>query len=419
VTAAKSIELVIERLGARGDGIAHWQGTPVYVDGALAGETVRARLAGKRGDGRAAVVEEIVAASPERRAPPCRHGAACGGCALQHANDAAYRAWKSEILTTALARRGIEDIDIRPLAVAPRGSRRRARLGIGRRGGEVFAGFRARQSHRLVEIDDCLVLSPALMAARAGLAPLLASLDVAEIELTETATGVDVVLHGKALPALELLERITAAAHAQDLARATWRGRDGFAPLVVRRAPELAFGGVRVAMPPGAFVQPTTWGEATMAAHVADILAASRETADLFAGLGSFAFRLAPDRTVTAVEGHAAMTAAMSEAANRAGLAGRFSVQTRDLAHAPLTAEELDRFDAVVFDPPRQGAREQSLQIAASSVPLVVAVSCHPASFGRDARILIDGGYRLDTIWPIDQFLWSHHLELVAVFRRG
>jgi 23S rRNA (uracil1939-C5)-methyltransferase len=156
-----------------------------------------------------------------------------------------------------------------------------------------------------------------------------------------------------------------------------------------------------------------------MADRIAEAVGSSGHVADLYAGLGTFGFRLLPERRVTAVEGNAAMTAAMSEAAGRAGLAGRFSAQERDLAHAPMTAAELDRFGAVIFDPPRQGAREQSQHLAASSVPLVVAASCNPVSFGRDARILVDGGYRLDTIWPIDQFLWSHHLELVAVFRRG
>ena len=414
-----SIDLTIERLGARGDGIAVWRGAPAYVDGALPGETVRARPAGRRGDGVIAIMEALIEVSPERREPPCRHAATCGGCVLQHTEDATYRAWKTGLLTAALARHRLDDVAIAPLAVAPPASRRRARLGVKRQGERAIVGFRARQSHRLVQIDGCLVLTPALMATRAGLLPLLGELDAEEIELTQTDTGIDLVLHGKTMPGLAGLEAIAAVAHDLDLARVSWQGTGAPTPLAVRRRPELTFGQVRVAPPAGAFVQATRWGEELMATRITETLGTAGDVADLYAGLGTFGFRLLPDRKVTAVEGVQAMAAAMREAANRTGLAGRFTALERDLAHAPLTAAELNRFDAVVFDPPRQGAREQSRQIAASSVPHVVAASCNPASFSRDARILVDGGYRLDTIWPIDQFLWSHHLELVAVFRRG
>jgi 23S rRNA (uracil1939-C5)-methyltransferase len=257
------------------------------------------------------------------------------------------------------------------------------------------------------------------MAARAGLVGTLGELDVDETELTQTESGIDLVLHGKTMPDLDGLERIATVAHDLDLARVSWHGPGLRAPLAVRRMPEFTFGQVRVATPAGAFVQATRWGEDLMAARIAEVLGSSGELADLYAGLGTFGLRLLPERKITAVEGSRAMTEAMTQAAGQAGLAGRFTALERDLAHAPMTAAELARFDAVIFDPPRQGAREQSMQIAASSVPLVVAASCNPVSFGRDARILVDGGYRLDTIWPIDQFLWSHHLELVAVFRRG
>jgi 23S rRNA (uracil1939-C5)-methyltransferase len=364
-------------------------------------------------------LEHLIEVSPERREPPCRHAASCGGCVLQHATGEAYRAWKTGLLTAALARRGLDGVAIEPLAVAPQASRRRARLGLSHRGAEAIVGFRARRSHRLVANDACLVMTPALMAARAGLLPLLARLNASEIELTETDTGIDLVLHGKAIPGLAELEAIAAAAHELDLARVSWQGSDGLMPLATRRTPQLRLGAAVVALPAGAFVQPTRWGEELMAARICEAVARAGDLADLYAGLGTFGFRLARERKVTAIEGAASMTAAMAEAAHRAGLLGRFSAQARDLAHAPLTPDELGRFDAVVVDPPRQGAREQCVGLAASGVPLVVAASCHPGSFSRDARILVDGGYRLDTIWPIDQFLWSHHLELVAVFRRG
>lgn len=411
--------LRIENLGSRGDGLAPLRGATAYVDGALPGELVEARITGRRGDGYAAATCDIVEASPARRQPPCPQAATCGGCALQHANDDLYRHWKQDLLTDALRRRGLDEAIVEDLAVAPPASRRRARLGIKQRAGQPVVGFRARQSHRVVPIDGCLVLTPPLMRAIERLRPLLGDVGARELELTESATGIDVVMHGGALPGLDDLQRITDAAHDGDLARVVWRQRNTLTPILSRRDPRLTFGDVQVNLPPGAFVQPTVWGEERLANHVAACVAGADHIADLYAGLGTFGLRLAAKHRVTAVEGVSAMADAMKQAANRLGMAGRLTVERRDLARAPLSAAELDRFDAVVFDPPRQGAREQSQHLAASRVPCVVAVSCHPGSFSRDARILVDGGYRLDTIWPVDQFLWSHHLELVAVFRRG
>ncbi len=411
--------LRIESLGTRGDGLAPWRGATAYVDGALPGERVETRITGRRGDGFAAAADKIVEPSPERRQPPCPQAASCGGCVLQHANDDLYRRWKRSLLTDALRRRGLGDTAVEDLAVAPTASRRRTRLGVKQKGAETIVGFRARRSHRLVPIDGCRVLTPALMRAIERLRPLLGHLGARELELTESATGIDVVVHGGALPDLSGLQQITEAAHDGDLARVVWRDRGGLTPILSRRDPCLMFGGTEVVLPPGAFVQPTAWGEERLAEHVAACVAGAGHIADLYAGLGTFGLRLAAIARVTAVESVAAMADAMKQAANRSGQAGRLTVERRDLARAPLSAAELEPFDAVVFDPPRQGAREQAQQLAVSPVPCVVAVSCHPGSFSRDARILVDGGYRLDTIWPVDQFLWSHHLELVAVFRRG
>ena len=411
--------LRIESLGSRGDGLAPWRGATVYVYGALPGELVEAHITGRRGDGFAASTGTIAEGSPDRRLPPCPQAAVCGGCALQHADDDLYRRWKRSLLTDALKRRGLGDANVEDLAVAPQATRRRARLGIKQKGDETLVGFRARQSHRLAPITGCLVLTPALMQAIERLRPVLRDLGARELELTESESGIDVLLHGGALPDLAGLQQLTEAAHGGDLARVVWRDRNDDMPILSRRDPRLTFGDCDVALPPGAFVQPTAWGEERLASVVATCVAGADQVADLYAGLGTFGLRLAANHHVTAVESVAAMADAMTQAANRSGHAGRLTVERRDLARAPLTAAELAPFDAVVFDPPRQGAREQCQQLAASQVPCVVAVSCHPGSFSRDARILVDGGYRLDTIWPVDQFLWSHHLELVGVFRRG
>ncbi|MEM7122824.1 MAG: hypothetical protein AAF563_16205 [Pseudomonadota bacterium] len=419
MTATDIATLRIENLGARGDGLAPWRGATVYVDGALPGELIEAHVTGRRGDGYAATTDKVIEPSPERRPTPCPQAATCGGCAVQHTSDNLYRRWKQGLLTEALGRRGLDDAVVEDLAVAPPASRRRARLGTKHKAKQSILGFRARHSHRVVPIDGCLVLTPRLMQAMERLKPSLLDLGVQELELTESDTGVDVVMHGGALPGLGGLQRITEAAHDGDLARVVWRQRNSVTPILSRRDPCLTFGKTTVDLPPGAFVQPTLWGEERLADHVAACVAGADHVADLYAGLGTFGLRLAERHRVTAVEGVTAMADAMVQAANRSGLAGRITAERRDLARAPLSAAELDRFDAVVFDPPRQGAREQSQQLAASRVPCVVAVSCHPGSFSRDARILVDGGYRLDTIWPVDQFLWSHHLELVGVFRRG
>lgn len=416
-------DLVIDAVGARGDGLARHEGQSVYVPGTLPGEQVRARIESRRGEGLNGEVLELLEESPERVAPPCRHFGACGGCTVQHWRADAVLAWKRQLVATALARRGLGDIAVAAPVAIPAG-RRRAAFALVRQGRQVIAGFNARASHVVVDVAECPLLRPELVALLAPLRGALAELapprGTVDAVVTLADTGLDVVLAGIAAPALAGRERLALLAEAADLARLSWRqGADGPAePLARRRPVQVSCAGVTVDLPPGAFVQPSREGEAAIAAVVLAAIGRTQPVADLFAGVGSFSFALAAAGcAVHAVDGAAEAVAALAAAGRRAGL-NRVTTEVRDLAARPLVGRELASFGAVVFDPPRAGARAQAEALAAAGPPLVVAVSCDPATFARDARILIDAGYQAGPVTPIDQFPWSAHVECVAAFRR-
>ncbi len=425
----RQVELVIEGLGARGDGFARLEGRLVFVPFTLAGDRVRVRLTGERSGDYKAEVLELLDPGPGRVEPPCPHFGTCGGCGLQQLSDAAYGAWKQDLVSQALAQRGLFDVPIAPLVPIAPGSRRRATLAAALAGGRVILGFLGRESHQVVELESCLVLSPGLTALlpalRAALGPLLEAREVAALTLSETETGIDLLIVSQSAPNLAAREALAALAEAQDLARLSWAARPAAGtapepePVVLRRQPLLTFAGIPVAPPPGGFLQPTAAGEAALVERVLAYLPEGAETiAELYAGCGTFTFPLAQHARVHAVERDEAALAALWAAARQAGLAGRITVTAQDLARMPVLAEDLAGGDCVVFDPPRAGAREQAAEIARSSVPAAVAVSCNPKTFARDARILVDGGFALVEVTPIDQFPWTGHLELVAKFRR-
>jgi 23S rRNA (uracil1939-C5)-methyltransferase len=417
--------VTVERVGARGDGIAHDVGRRLYLPLTVPGDRVRAALGEARGDGVAAQVIEVLAAGAGRVQPACRHFGRCGGCAFQHLDAAGYDAAKRALLEDALARHGFRGVEIRPaFRVAP-GTRRRARITLARgRGGGVSAGFNERGSHAVLDLAECPVLRPELVALlgplRAFAPRLLAPGATAAAMATLTEGGVDLLLELAAVPGMAELEALAELAETADLARLAWSAAGEGEPVLaaLRRPVRVVFGGVAVEPPIGAFLQATREAEAAMAAQVAGIVGAADPVADLFAGIGAFAFALGGGARVHAVEGAASAVAAIARAAAANGLAGRVTAERRDLEQRPLEGDELARFAAVVLDPPRAGARAQSQALAASPVPVIAVVSCNPATFARDARTLVDGGYRLAWIEPIDQFLWSPHLELVARFER-
>lgn len=423
--AATPVTLEIREIGARGDGLAEHAGRRVYVPLTVAGDRVRAALGEPRGDGVAGDLLEVTEPGPDRATPPCRHFGTCGGCALQHVEDTAYGAWKGSQVSAALARAGLAGAEVAPTVRTPAASRRRATFAAARRGSRCVLGFNERSSHRIAAVTGCLVVDPAILNLLAPLESLLGAIlpdgGTADVAVAVLDGGVDLLLTGGPEPGLDARERMAAFAEAHDIGRLSWR-RSVTAPaepVAARRALHARFGGVAVPVEPGAFLQASAAGEAALVEAVLAGVGPAARVADLFAGLGTFTFPLAsrtlPGATVHAVEGDAAAHAALSAAGRgRSGV----TAERRDLFSDPLDAGELSRFDAVVFDPPRAGAREQSARLAASAVPTIVGVSCNPATFARDARVLVDGGYRLMRVTPVDQFLWSSHVELVGVFRR-
>jgi 23S rRNA (uracil1939-C5)-methyltransferase len=423
------VEITIEGLGARGDGFASLDGRPVFVPFTVAGDRARVRLTGTRAGGFKGELLELVEAGPGRAEPPCPHFGVCGGCVLQHMGETAYVRWKQGLVTQALSRRGFREVPVKPMIRIAPGTRRRATLAATRIGAEVALGFHGRESHEVADIETCLLLTPRLVELlpplRRVLSQLLEAGEIAAVTLTETEEGPDLLVVSKATPDLAAREALAVFAEGQDLARLSWAERVAAGevlapePVAGRRPPRVRFAGVAVEPPPGGFLQPTAEGQAALTGLVLSYLPEAAETlADLYAGCGTFTFPLAQRACVHAVERDEAALAALWAAARKADLAGRVTVEARDLTRAPIMAEELEGGDAVVFDPLRAGAREQAAALAESSVPAVIAVSCNPNSFARDARILVDGGFTLIEVTPVDQFPWAGHLELVASFRR-
>ncbi len=431
----RQVEVTIEGLGSRGDGYAELEGRLLFVALTLPGDRARVKISGEQAGALRGELLELIEAGPGRCEAPCPHFGSCGGCGLQHLEDRAYAAWKRGQVLQALARRGLDAAVVGEIVRIPPGTRRRAVLSArqGSRspqgsasseGQGLHLGFYGRDSHRVEDLRSCLVLTPGLMALipplRAALEPLVGADERWGLVVSETETGVDLCLQARRAPELRDREVLADLAEASDLARVCWQERDSQPePIVVRRAPVVTFGEVVVTPPPGGFLQPSRAGEQALSDLVLSHLPGdATRVADLYSGCGTFTFRLSAQAGVFAAEGDGLALEALQAAARQAGLANRVSAEQRDLARRPLTADELRPFDCVVFDPPRAGARAQAEELAQSRVPRVIAVSCNPATFARDARILIDGGYRLTSLVPVDQFPWSGHVELVACLER-
>ena len=415
------VELAIERVGARGDGIAQYRGGPVFVPFTVPGDHVRARLGARRHGGREGFVVDWLASGPGRGAPRCRHFGTCGGCALQHLDHESYQRIKLGALHSALERVGIDPGVVGPMRLVPP-ERRRARLGISRpRDPRLPArvGYRERFRHNLVDLRECPVLEPALFALIGRLPQVARDLiphgGSAEATLTRTDSGIDLLMEAAERPELSACEVLARFAEECDLARIVWRSGPDELVVVERRPVRVLLSGVAVPFPPGAFLQASPSAEMILVKEVLSAVGPARPAVDLFAGLGAFAFALACDGPVHAVEGDVGTAAALARAAADQP---RATVERRDLARNPLPADALSRYAAAVFDPPRAGAARQAEALAASAVATVIAISCNPASFARDAATLVSGGYRLERVTPVDQFVWTPHLELAATFRR-
>jgi 23S rRNA (uracil1939-C5)-methyltransferase len=409
-----ALGLEIARLGAQGDGVADTPSGPVYVPYVLPGELVQADVRGERGR-----LIAVIRPSDKRVAPVCRHFAHCGGCALQHLERGAYLAWKRELVTSAFAARGIE-APVGHVACVGLGARRRATFAARRTGRGVALGFHEAKGHEIVDLHECPVTASAIMQAVPALKRLVEPFTSrrlpVRLSVTLAANGLDVTIEDVPVDlqpaAREQLARDAAAAK---LARVTFAGDTIYQSTV----PAVRFGGVNVVLPPKAFLQAAPAAEEEMVRIVVKALEGARRIADLFSGLGTFTFPLAKVAPVLAVDGDRQAIAGLANAAKRAPGLKPIETKSRDLFREPLAARELAPFDAVVFDPPRAGAAAQAAALATSKVAAIAAVSCNPATLARDVRILIDGGYRLERVTPIDQFLYSPHIEAVAILRRA
>ncbi|WP_131194132.1 class I SAM-dependent RNA methyltransferase [Lichenihabitans psoromatis] len=415
-----AVTLDILRLGQRGEGVAQGLTSSIFVPDGLPGERLAAEVEGDRGR-----ILEILRPSPDRIEPICPYYGTCGGCAIQSLAPAPYAEWKRGLVATALSMAHV-NAAVGSTVMAHGAGRRRATFHA--RAAKAVnvlietppaVGFMQARQHDIVAIAFCPILSPdmadALDASRAIATALASTGKPLDILVTATQSGLDIDLRGCGPLDDPTTARLIAVGAAHRCARISNHGE----VVIESRAPLLTMGQASVYLPPGSFLQATQLGEDVLAAQVLTGVGSARRVLDLFSGIGTFALRLAERATVHAVDLEAKPLAALARAARNSPSLRPVTIETRDLFRRPLTSSDLAAYDAVVFDPPRAGAAAQAEQIAASAVPTVVAVSCSPASFARDAAILIAGGYQLGPVVPVDQFIYSAHIELVAVFRKA
>ena len=399
--------LTITRLGHHGDGIADG---PIFAPRTLPGEVIEGEIEGDR-----IAIPKIVTPSPNRVAAPCRHYKSCGGCALQHASDAFVEDWKQGVVRAALAAQGI-DAELRSVKTSAAHTRRRAVLTGRRTKKDALVGLHTRGSDTIIEIPDCQLLHPDLMAV----IPALRALTVfgasrkGELRFTVTRSdaGVDVAVEGAKLVDGQMLMTLASMAAEHNLARLTWNDE----PIVDIASPFQMFGDARVVPPAGAFLQATKAGEEALLSAVLETVSDTDQVLDLFSGCGTFALPIAKNAEVHAVENDAAMLKALDQGWRQAKGLKRVTTEARDLYRRPFLPDELARFDAIVIDPPRAGAEHQVNELAKAKPRKIAAVSCNPASFARDAKTLVQAGYALEWIDVVDQFRWSTHVELAASF---
>jgi 23S rRNA (uracil1939-C5)-methyltransferase len=408
--------LRIDHVGQRGDGVSFADGQNLFVPYTLPGEGVEAGPVAGHPDRRHLI--RIEQPSPQRIAPFCRYFGGCGGCAIQHWEPEAYRAWKRAIVIETLDHAGIA-CEVAPLVDAHGAGRRRITVHA-RRGddGVLRTGFAEAASHAIVAIEDCPILDPGLRGALGAARALAGALQPAgkplDIQITAASNGLDVDVRGSGPLTPALIATLSGIAQQHGLARLTRHGE----LVLMRTPPTIEIGSVRVALPPGSFLQATVAGEETLAALVAAHCKKAKHIADLFCGVGPFALRLAEKARISAFDSDAGAVTALAKAVTSASGLKPIKAETRDLFRRPLMPQELRDYDTVVFDPPRQGAQAQVKQLAASKIATVIAVSCNAATFARDARVLIDGGFHIEGVTPVDQFRHTPHVELVARFSR-
>jgi 23S rRNA (uracil1939-C5)-methyltransferase len=415
--SARTLDII--RIGGQGDGIAETPDGQVFVPFTVPGDRVSAAVVKGRG-----TLISVLEPSPDRVLPLCPHfgpdsdDAQCGGCALQHVAGEVYRAWKRGLVVSALEARGLK-ADIEPLVACPPHARRRVVFAARRAETGAILGFNRAQSHQIVPVETCVVatqrINQALPALGRMAAALAVSRDAFRVSVLETLSGFDIACEAPfRLTETDRLRIIASVRKEAGIARLSFNGEI----LIEKQPPQLMFGDVAVNPPPGGFVQASEAAEALMVDLVGAHLKKAKRVADLFSGTGTFTLRLARQSHVHAVEGDGSSLAALDKAARHAQGLKPVSVEKRDLFRRPLMTSELKPYQGLVFDPPRAGAESQAQEIARSTVARVAAVSCNPVTLARDLEILVNGGYRINSVTPIDQFLWSSHVEVVALLER-
>lgn len=417
------LELTIDHIGAQGDGIAYKDGQAYYVPFTAAGDIVKVEVGEKRGNGHTARLSEILHSSPDRQKAACKHFGTCGGCSLQHLTAVPLSNWKTEKLQTILQKAGIEDVKINPVEVSPPHSRRRVEFVASKRKKGVMIGYHVRKSHQVFDVGECPLIHPELFSLvkplRQMLSELLPRNSKARLTLTHTLGGPDLLIAGNITPDLELREMLAEFASQHDLSRISCYQEEEKLLEVIseRKEPRIPVGEHIVSLPSGGFLQATMEGQEKLIELMMKNLPENTSVVDLFAGCGSFTLPASKAaKTVLAVEGDEDLTDALQATSNAQML--NISTEYRDLFRRPLLPEELDRFDTAIIDPPRAGAKAQVEELSKSSIKEIIFISCNPASFARDARTLIDAGFSMSEITPVDQFLWSPHIELFTVFRK-
>ncbi|MFL5258327.1 MAG: class I SAM-dependent RNA methyltransferase [Hyphomicrobiales bacterium] len=395
-------------VGRQGESLAETSGDTLHVPYLLPGEVARVTSVGKR-----ASLVELLEPSPARIEPFCPAFGHCGGCKIQHWRLEEYRAWKRSLVETALRHRGIS-APVADLVEAHGAGRRRATLHVRRSPTGISAGFNIGRTHELHALETCPVLEPALSNAPEIATAIGEVVGESDVTFTATDTGVDVAITGAKRIAAGKLVGLADIRARYGLTRISF----GAEPIVTAEVPAVAIGRAKVALPPSAFLQATRAGEGALAGVVLAAVKGARSAADLFCGVGPFALRLAQHMRILAVDSSGLAVAALAQASRRTSGLKPITVDVRDLFRQPLMPRELAAFDAVVIDPPRAGAEAQARQLARSAVRTVVSVSCDPATFARDADILLKGGYRLESVTPVDQFAWTAHVEVVGVFQK-
>lgn len=407
-----SARLEIQSVGSRGDGVARQSGQTVHVPFSLPGEIANVSVNKGRGE-----IVSLLETSAERVAPPCIHFGRCGGCALQHWHIDAYQAWKRGKVVSALGAAGI-DAAVEPLVACPPASRRRAVFALRHTQEGMLLGFNAALSHNIVDIEECHVVVPEIAskldALRRAATAVCATSKAFKLTVIATGTGLDLAFADSGPVSEKMRHAIVTLAIEERFARVSVDGETVIEP----RKPIIMIGDIAVAITPGAFMQAVAGAESAMAELALGHLRKAKRVADLFSGWGAFALRLARNSVVHAVESDALAIASLDGAYRHAIGLKTLTSEKRDLFRRPLTFKELNRFDGVLFDPPRAGAEAQAGQLARSNVRKVVAVSCNPVTLARDLAILRGGGYAVKSVTPIDQFVWSPHVEAVALLEK-